>query len=139
LHQPDQSANGSIPQGLFLVRVQGAQYRWHPQKPFYQLRFEVLKPHELERKTFSGRMYCTPRALWKLSWFLRDFGYDPDLLGHDEVDEKQLVGLRGLVKVSYAVLHGTPLLNLDGFAPASQWEELPAGAPATSNGPEPAR
>jgi hypothetical protein len=42
------------------------------------------------------------------------------------------------VKVSYAVLHGTPLLNLDGFAPASQWEELPAGAPATSNGPEPA-
>ena len=28
-----------------------------------------------------------PKALWKLDWFLRDFGYDTELLGRDEVDE----------------------------------------------------
>ena len=33
-------------------------------------------------------LYCTPKALWKLSWFLRDFGYDTELLGRDEIDER---------------------------------------------------
>jgi len=45
-------------------------------------------------------LYCTPKALWKLNWFLRDFGYDTELLGRDEVDEKALLGLRGVVRVS---------------------------------------
>jgi hypothetical protein len=31
--------------------------------------------------------------LWKLNWFLRDFGYDTALLGRDEVDEIQMTGL----------------------------------------------
>ncbi len=31
----------------------------------------------------TGRLYCTPRAMWKLSWFLRDFGYDAELLGRE--------------------------------------------------------
>jgi hypothetical protein len=29
-------------------------------------------------------------VLWKLNWFLRDFGYDADLLGQDEIDDKNL-------------------------------------------------
>ena len=136
LHQADQSAINDIPDGLFLVRVQRAQYRWHAQKPFYLLRFAVLEPRQLEGKTFTGRVYCSSKALWKLTWFLRDFGYDADLLGHDEVDDKNLVGLRGVVKISHTVLNGTPLLNLDGFAPASQWEDLPASSHAQANGPE---
>ena len=69
-------------------------------------------------------MYCTPKALWKLRWFLRDFGYDPDLLGRDEVDEKALVGLRGIVRISRTTLNGRSFLNLGGFAPASEWEDL---------------
>ena len=56
----------------------------------------------MQGNTFSGRLYCTPKALWKLDWFLRDFGYDTELLGHDEVDEKHLVGLSGVVKISHA-------------------------------------
>jgi hypothetical protein len=28
------------------------------------------------------------------------------------------------------VVNGTALLNLDGFAPASQWEELSSASPA---------
>src|SRR5580704_10422937 len=121
LHQADQSAVSDIPDGLLLVRVQRAQHRWHAQKPFYLLRLAVLEPQQFEGKSFTGRVYCSAKALWKLTWFLRDFGYDADLLGHDEVDDKNLVGLRGVVKISHTVLNGTPVLNLDGFAPASQW------------------
>jgi hypothetical protein len=62
--------------------------------------------------------------LWKLGWFLRDFLYDPELLAHEQVDEKALPGLRGVVKISHTVINGILLINLDGFAPASQWEEL---------------
>jgi hypothetical protein len=136
LHQADQSAACDIPDGLFLVGVQRAQYRWHAQKPFYLLRFVVLEPHQFAGRTFTGRVYCTSKILWKLTWFLLDFGYDAELLGHDEVDDKNLVGLRGVVKISHTVLNGTTLLNLDGFAPASQWEELPLASPAKASGPE---
>jgi len=69
--------------------------------------------------------------MWKLGWFLRDFLYDPELLAHEQVDEKSLPGLRGVVKISHTVLNGISLINLDGFAPASQWEELSA-APVSS-------
>ena len=91
---------------------------------------------QFEGRTFSGRVYCSPKALWRLTWFLRDFGYDSELLGHDEVDDKNLVGLRGVVKISHAVLNGTTLLNLDAFAPASQWEELSVASSAAANDPE---
>ncbi len=59
--------------GLFLVRVERASYRWHPQKPFFALRFGILEPTSFEALSFSGRLYCTERALWKLRWFLRRF------------------------------------------------------------------
>jgi len=62
--------------------------------------------------------------MWKLSWFLRDFGYDTELLNKDEIDDKALVGLKGIVKISHVIVHGLSLLNLDGFAAASRWEEL---------------
>ena len=113
-----------IPDGVFLVRIEKAQYRWHAQKPFYLLRLSVLEPQEFAGRTISGRVYCTAKALWKLGWFLRDFLYDPESLGREEVDEKALAGLRGVVKISHSTVNGTSLLNFDGFAPASQWEEL---------------
>ncbi len=136
LHEADRSAIGEVPDGLFLVRVQRAQYRWHARKPYYILRFLILEPKQMAGHSITGRVYCTPKALWKLSWFLHDFGYDTDLLGRDEVDEKALVGLCGVVKISHAILNGTSLLNLDGFAPAGQWEELSAALPADVGGSE---
>jgi hypothetical protein len=42
-----------------------------------------------------------------------------------------LPGLRGVVKISHTVINGISLINLDGFAPASQWEE-PSAAPVSS-------
>jgi hypothetical protein len=107
-----------------------AQYRWHAQKPFYILRYAVIEPKAIAGHSISGRLYCTPKALWKLSWFLRDFGYDTESLGRDEIDEKNLVGLQGVVKISHTIVNGTSLLNLDGFAPTSQWAELPPASPA---------
>jgi hypothetical protein len=88
----------------------------------------VLEPKSLAGSSITGRLYCTPKALWKLNWFLRDFGYDTELLGRDEIDEKVLVALCGVVKISHSVLHGTSLLNLDAFAPERQWKELSMGA-----------
>ena len=113
-----------LPDGVFLVRVDKAQYRWHAQKPFYMLRLRVLEPKTFAGHLISGRLYCTAKAVWKLGWFLRDFLYDPELLGREEVDEKALAGLQGVVKISHTTVHGASLLNFDGFAPASQWEEL---------------
>ena len=115
-----------MPDGIFLVRVDGAQFRWHAQKPFYVLRLSILEPNTLAGQSIIGRLYCTQKAMWKLGWFLRDFLYDPELFAHEQVDETALPGLRGVVKISHTVLHGIALINLDGFAPASQWEELSA-------------
>ena len=129
LHEADRSAAHEVPDGLYLVRVTRAQYRWHAQKPFYIVRFAVIEPKESAGHSVTGRLYLTPKALWKLSWFLRDFGYDTESLGRDEIDEKNLVGLQGVVKISHAVVNGTSLLNLDGFAPTSQWGELPTPSP----------
>jgi hypothetical protein len=100
------------------------------------LRFSVLEPKELSGQPITGRLYCTPRALWKLNWFLRDFGYDGDLLARDEIDEKSLVGLHGVAKISHVVVDGASLLNLDGFAPAGQWDESSNGSPANPAGQE---
>ena len=125
-----------MPDGVFLVRVEKAQYRWHAQKPFYLLRLSVLEPQEFAGCTISGRVYCTAKALWKLGWFLRDFLYDPESLGREEVDEKALAGLRGVVKISHTTVSGTSLLNFDGFAPASQWEELSFAASPKKANPE---
>ena len=87
-------------EGIFLVRVDRAYYRWHPQKPFFVLSFAILEPKGFAARKISGRLYCTHKSLWKLNWFLRDFGYDPDLLGRDEVDEKALVGLTGILRTT---------------------------------------
>jgi len=119
-----------IPDGIFLVRVNGAQFRWHAQKPFYVLRLSILEPTQFAGQPIVGRLYCTQKAMWKLGWFLRDFLYDPELLAHEQIDEKALPGLRGVVKISHVVVHGISLVNLDGFAPASQWEELSAACSA---------
>ncbi len=135
LHQQAQSSDDNL-EGLFLVRVERAFYRWHPQKPFFALHLAVLEPKEHAGQAITGRLYCTPKALWKLSWFLRDFGYDTDLLGRDEVDEKALLGLRGVVRTSRTTLNGRCFLNLEGFAPAGEWEELSAASVSSHEGQE---
>ena len=131
LHAADHCAADQIPDGLFLVRVHHVQFRRYGLKPYYTLTLTILEPSRFRDHVIASRLYCNSRALWKLNWFLHDFGYDAELLGRDEVDEGQLVGLSGVVKISHIVLNGTSLLRFDGFAPASRWEEL---SPVSSTG-----
>jgi hypothetical protein len=123
LHSRQQDHESAL-EGLFLVRVDAASYRWHPQKPFISVRFVVLEPEPFAARPLCGRLYCTERALWKLNWFLRDFGYDPDLLNRDQVDERAVFGLRGIVRTSHVSLNGRSFQNLDAFAPAADWQEI---------------
>src|ERR1700737_940493 len=133
LHSLQPSVESKL-EGLFLVRVEKATYRWHPQKPFLALRFVVLEPKLFESQSLSGRLYCTERALWKLEWFLRDFEYDRELLSRDKVDEKALQGLRGVNRTSHTAVNGRSYQNLDGFAPATDWEERSCESISEGNG-----
>ena len=121
-------------EGLFLVRVDRASYRWHPQKPFVEIHFVVLEPRRFASRLLSGRLYCTERALWKLNWFLRDFGYDAQLLKDDQVDEKALFNLRGVIRTSYTTFNGRSYQNLNAFAPEADWEALDCTSLAQSDG-----
>jgi hypothetical protein len=132
-HPSYRSVSDQIPDGVFLVRVQRVQFRRQAEKSYYSLALTVLEPSRFSGHVLTSRLYCTPKALWKLNWFLRDFGYDTELQGRDEVDETQLVGLKGVVKISHIVVNGTSLLRLDGFAPAGRWEEL---SPANLENPQ---
>jgi hypothetical protein len=132
LHTRGQTLEESL-DGLFLVRIDRAFYHLHPQKPFIALQFTVLEPITLQSQSFDGRLYCTRKALWKLEWFLRDFGYDAELLDRDQVDEKALVGLRGVIRTSQTTLNGRSYLNLNSFAPVEDWPTLNGDAIGTEN------
>jgi len=84
----------------------------------------VLEPSHLAGARITGRLYSTPRAMWKLAWFLREFGYDTELLREDEIDDKALIGLTGVVRVRHVIVHGLSMLNLEAFASTARWEEL---------------
>lgn len=133
LHAADRCAADQIPDGVFLVRVQRVRFQRQAQKPHYTLTLAILEPGRFCGQVISSRLYCSPKALWKMNWFLRDFGYDTELLGRDEVDENQLMGLKGVVKISRIVLNDASLIRLDGFASAGRWEEL---SPANLDNPQ---
>jgi hypothetical protein len=85
LRPADRSAIDSVPDGLFLVRARAET---------------VLPDSARSSRTEASRWmldhrppYCTARAMWKLTWFLRDFGYDAELLGKDKIDDQALVRL----------------------------------------------
>jgi hypothetical protein len=136
LRETTSSSGSDVPDGVYLVRVDRAEFRWNFRRPSYTLRLTVLEPRDLAGRTVCGRLDCTSKAIWKLGWFLRDFLYDPELLSQEEVDEKAVSGLRGVVKVSCTTVQGTPLFSFDGFAPASQWEALSSTSSPENGKPE---
>jgi hypothetical protein len=129
----DCSTIDAVPGGLFFARVEHGQYRCNAQKPFYAVVFSVLEPKLLKGYRLSGRLYATPKAIWKLNWFLRDFGYDTELLSRGEINDRALVGLQGVVKISYATVKGLFFLNFEAFAPAEKWKELSPVAATNDN------
>jgi len=127
LNQASTSASYGLADGLFLVRVERIQYRSHRQKTFYAIQFSVVEPNPLGGNRFAATLSCSSKNLWKLNWFLHDFGYDPELLERNEIDDKSVFGLCGVVKITHSIVNGTTVLELDGFAPASSWEKIFAG------------
>ncbi len=124
LRQTALPSDDDVPDGLYLVRVDRLQYRHDRQKPYFSLRLAIIEPSQWAGRLLRGRLYCTPKALWKLSWFLRDFGYDQELLGREEIDERAVVDLTGIVHVSHSTVNGRTYLNFEGFAPVAQWADL---------------
>ena len=120
----------SLPEGDYLETIERIKFCWHSEKPFYTVVFRVLEPDSYQSRKFSARLYCTPRALWKLNWFLKDFAYDPALLASDSIEEKAAIGLQGVVRLTYLSRDGRSFANLEAFAPADHWsdEKLKAGA-----------
>jgi hypothetical protein len=127
------SSDEQLPDGLYLVRIDRMSYRWEKQKPFYSVRLVVIEPAEDADSVISGRLYCTPKALWKLSWFLRDFGYDQESLRRDEIDDRAAVGLQGIVRLTHSTANGRSYQNLDAIAPAADWDRLQSFDPPNSN------
>jgi hypothetical protein len=131
LNQATSSGEDGLAEGIYLARVEQFSYRWHAQKPYYAAIFSVIEPKSLAGSRFCAGLYCAPKALWKLNWFLRDFGYDTELLSRNEIDERNLVGLSGVVKVTRTVVNGTSLFSLNGFDRRSRWQELSVGRVAS--------
>lgn len=113
-----------VPDGIYQLRIEAASLQPHRTRPLLRLRFQVLAPPSWAGDMIDADLLVTQRELWKLHWFLRDFGYDADLLAHDEIDDRQMIGLRGTARVVQAVRAGCCRAALVGFAPASMRETL---------------
>ena len=47
-----------------------------------------------------------------------------ELLSQDQIDEKALINLRGIVRTTYKPVKGHVFQNLEAFAPKANWAEL---------------
>ena len=111
-------------EGVYKARVVRFEPAGHAAKPCRAATFLILEPAPFTGRHVKTRLYCHERALWKLRWFLSDFGYDPELLASEELDDRRVVGLEGVIRLSYWGSNGQRRLDVQGFAPAERWEEL---------------
>jgi hypothetical protein len=63
-------------------------------------------------------------------------GTTPNCSDGNEIDDKALIDLWGVVKVSEFTAHGISILNFDGFAPAARWGDLSAFSETDPRGSE---
>ena len=111
-------------EGLYRARVVRFEPAGHAAKPCRAVTFLILEPAPYAGRHVRTRLYCHERALWKLRWFLSDFGYDAELLAADELDDRRVVGLEGVIRLAYWGADGHRRLDVQGFAPAERWAEL---------------
>jgi hypothetical protein len=89
-----------------------------PAEALFIVSFMIIAPEDVASRKVAGRLYCTQKSLWRPNRFLCDFGYDPDLLGRDEVDEKALLDLTGILRTTRKPFAGRTFLSLEAFAPS---------------------
>ena len=116
-------------EGAYRARVVRFEPAGHAPRPCRAATFLILEPPAYAGRHVRTRLYCHERALWKLRWFLSDFRYDPELLAGEELDDRRVVGLEGVIRLAYWGADGHKRLDVQGFAPSERWEEL-AGVPA---------
>lgn len=122
-------------EGLYRARVVRFEPAGHAPNPCRTASFLILEPAAYKGRHVRTRLYCHDRALWKLRWFLSDFGYDAELLAAEELDDRRVVGLEGVIRLAYWGTDGSRRLDVEGFAPTERWTELcfsPAPSPATA-------
>ena len=122
LNQPNERK--ALLEGPYLARVVRFEPTGHAAKPCRVVTFLVLDPGPYSGRYVRTRLYCHERALWKLRWFLRDFGYDHNLMAAEELDDRQVVGLEGVIRLAFWGTHGQRRLDVQGFAPKEEWAEL---------------
>lgn len=111
-------------EGLYRARVVRFEPAGHAAKPCRAATFLILDPAPYIGRHVRTRLYCHDRALWKLRWFLSDFGYDAELLAAEELDDRRVVGLEGVIRLAYWGTDGSRRLDIEGFAPTERWVEL---------------
>ncbi len=111
-------------EGPYLVRVVRFEPAGHAAKPCRAATFLILDPGPHSGRYVRTRLYCHERALWKLRWFLHDFGYDQDLLAAEELDDRRVIGLEGVIRLAFWGTNGQRHLDVQGFAPKEEWVEL---------------
>jgi hypothetical protein len=111
-------------EGLYRARVARFEPAGHAAKPCRAASFLILEPPPFLGRHVRTRLYCHDRALWKLRWFLSDFGYDAELLAAEELDDRRVVGLEGVIRLAYWGTDGSRRLDVEGFAPSERWVEL---------------
>ena len=116
-------------EGLYRARVVHFEPPGHAAKPCRRVTFLILGPLQYAGRYVRTRLYCHERALWKLRWFLNDFNYDADLLATDELDDRRVVGLEGVIRLAYWGEDGHRRLDVQGFAPTVRWEDLSVQQP----------
>ncbi len=119
-------------EGLYRARVVRFEPAGHAAKPCRTATFLILEPAPYGGRYVRTRLYCHERALWKLRWFLSDFGYDAGLMAAEELDDRRVVGLEGVIRLAYWGSDGHRRLDVQGFASLDRWAELSRDqAPAT--------
>jgi hypothetical protein len=108
----------------YRARVVKFEPAGHAAKPCRMATFLILEPGTHSGRHVRTRLYCHDPALWKLRWFLSDFGYDPELLAAEELDDRRVVGLEGVIRLSYWGLNGNRRLDVQGFARLDRWAEV---------------
>ena len=60
---------------------------------------------------------------------MHDFNYDADLLAAEELDDRRVVGLEGVIRLGYWGSDGHRHLDVQGFAPRERWGDLDVQPP----------
>ncbi len=106
-----------------------------PLSPVWRRHFRILEPATFAGNYIRTRLYCHDRALWKLRWFLRAFRYDRELMAADELDDRRVVGLEGVIRLAYWG-DVRRRLDVEGFALSERWGYLSSDQAPVESRPE---